>query len=66
MERQPKCAAYSWSDHKFRPLDGIGGIVVRLYCRRCGRVIPVTEMFNPMLGAPDLDLPAPDPNEATH
>lgn len=40
------CFSLMPSGHKYRPLDGALGQVRRLYCPRCGRVIPADELFN--------------------
>jgi hypothetical protein len=40
------CFSFEASGHKFRPLDGQGGFAWRLYCPRCGRVIPANQAFN--------------------
>lgn len=33
-----KCFSFEPSGHHYRPLDGINGFVLRLYCPRCGRI----------------------------
>ncbi len=34
-----ECQPWEISNHHYRPLDGVAGIVGRLFCTRCGRVI---------------------------
>lgn len=41
-----KCFSFESSGHRFIPLDGISGVVVRLYCPCCGRVVPASEAHN--------------------
>lgn len=51
------CFSYMPSGHKFKPLDDLpDGPVVRLYCPRCGRVIPANQLFNLDSWA-NVDLP---------
>jgi len=52
-----KCYSFEASGHRYRPLDGIAGVVVRLYCPRCGRVIPADEAYNTAMWG-KVDLPA--------
>lgn len=46
MGRRSTCFSFEASGHKYRPLDGIIGVVIRLFCPRCGRVIPADQAFN--------------------
>jgi hypothetical protein len=51
------CYSFEASGHEFEPLDGIGGIVLRLYCSNCGRVIPANFAWNNEMWA-NVPLPA--------
>ena len=66
-----KCFSYEASGHKFRPLDGMAGVVVRLFCTRCGRVIPADERFNTAMWAgvevpPEVQDELASPDEPVH
>lgn len=60
------------SGHKFRELNDLpDGPVIRLYCPRCGRVVPADQMYNTEAWA-TVELPAyveaevGGPNEPIH
>lgn len=41
------CFSFQASGHKFEPLiDDTDGPIFRLYCPRCGRVIPADQRYN--------------------
>lgn len=47
MSRHETCFSFQSSGHKYRPLDGLPGLgVLRLFCPRCGRVIPANQAYN--------------------
>ena len=51
------CFSFQASGHKFLPLDDLfDGPVVRLYCPRCGRVIPANQLYNQEMWS-NVDLP---------
>lgn len=57
---------FSWmpSGHKYAPLiDDPDGPVFRLYCPRCGRVIPADQRFNTAMWS-SIELPAEVETEA--
>lgn len=66
-----RCYSFESSGHKYRPLDGILNVVIRLYCPRCGRVIPADQGFNLAMWS-NVDLPEDvqreigNPNEPVH
>lgn len=66
------CFSFQASGHKYLPLpDTDDGPVYRLYCPRCGRVIPANQQYNIDAWA-NVELPAfvetevGGPNEPIH
>lgn len=51
------CFSFQPSGHKYKALHDLpGGPIVRLYCPRCGRVIPADQRYNTDAWA-SVDLP---------